>query len=431
MKKDVMLINSLENEVVVPDIIVNRITDTLACLPDTETTGRVKRQKRTYRNSIWLKSLSSVAAVFILLVIVCISNPAFAAKLPFIGRIFSQVQDDTTFKGDFSNRAQPLENDERAGAEVPSGETVQGIFVAEDKGIRLTASEVYCDGVSVFLTAQLEYLNGDARLTTVPSVYTSRYSGIHEESEEMPETTAQMLFPMGEWSLEGKTERAGMDDTVFEGKAVDDNTFIGMLVVPLDMYRAEDGVLNLYFKMIRYDSTEDDLFSEEMYNSEHRSDGEWNLVIPYTVDREDTRIITVDEYMEEGSGLEKVLISPYQVIVYTKVPVSHREDNEETRALYDKWFSGVKEEEFSYEAFLAEDLYEEEQLYDVIVYTKDGIPLDPQGSFDNNAYFSSQGLDVSDLYVFAKRGEWLSMIKSESIEDARNKCDIEVHLTDD
>ena len=52
--------------------------------------------------------MSAVAAALVLSVTVCVSNPALAAKLPFIGNIFQTVNEDSSYPGDFSKDAMQL-----------------------------------------------------------------------------------------------------------------------------------------------------------------------------------------------------------------------------------------------------------------------------------------------------------------------------------
>ena len=48
---------------------------------------------------------STAAAVLLLAMVYCVKNPAWAAKLPFIGDIFNQLQEQVPYPGDYSSSA--------------------------------------------------------------------------------------------------------------------------------------------------------------------------------------------------------------------------------------------------------------------------------------------------------------------------------------
>ena len=91
-------------------------------------------------------------------------NPVLAAKIPLIGKIFEKVEDDATYSGDYTDKITVLTNEDSAGNLDTSDYTVS------DKGITLTASEVYCDGYSIFLAVNIE--SEDADFTHIPKHYT-------------------------------------------------------------------------------------------------------------------------------------------------------------------------------------------------------------------------------------------------------------------
>ncbi len=105
-----------------------------------------------------------------------------------------------------------------------------------DAGITFTASEVYCDGLSVFLTAQIEVEQGG--LENLPGHY---INGGYD--------TAEMMYLRGEWNLTGGGEQSLSNDNL-EGRVIDDNTFVGMLKLNLEDYKSEDGELSLRLSSI-------------------------------------------------------------------------------------------------------------------------------------------------------------------------------------
>ncbi|MDE6970911.1 MAG: DUF4179 domain-containing protein, partial [Eubacterium sp.] len=91
-------------------------------------------------------------------------HPVLAAKIPLIGKIFEKLEDDITYSGDYSNRGTVLTREDPAGSRNTSDYSIS------DQGITLTASEVFCDGYSMFLTVTVEFEQAD--FTHIPEHYT-------------------------------------------------------------------------------------------------------------------------------------------------------------------------------------------------------------------------------------------------------------------
>lgn len=90
--------------------------------------------------------------------------------------------------------------------------------------MQITASEIYSDGYSIFLTAKIEVEDG--KLSKMLEHYTSDMMG--EES-----TTAATMYTEGTWNLQGR-EKNELINNFFEGKVIDDHTFVGMVKLDVD-----------------------------------------------------------------------------------------------------------------------------------------------------------------------------------------------------
>lgn len=103
-----------------------------------------------------------MAAAVALASVLCISNPSFAAKMPLIGHIFEQVENNTSVKGDFSQVAETLTQSTENTADQKADKTVKnadskngntgiemirksrdGAYTKTSNGITVTLSEVY------------------------------------------------------------------------------------------------------------------------------------------------------------------------------------------------------------------------------------------------------------------------------------------------
>ena len=101
-------------------------------------------------------------------------NPSLAAKLPLIGSIFQQVEKEAVYSGEYKNSEQ-----------IKPEET--SCLSAENQGIKLTASEVYCDGFSVYVTMQMQseqiYFSKETKRICVKTRYGFQKQITQEDSD--------------------------------------------------------------------------------------------------------------------------------------------------------------------------------------------------------------------------------------------------------
>ena len=125
--------------------------------------SQVKQEARRARRKKLFITCGSMAAAFAAAAVFCVTNPSLAAKLPFIGSLFSDLEDNFTYPGDYSGHASVLtpttdavpetaaESQTSADSEAPA----ENPYSVSDHGVTLTASEIYSDGLSVFLTMEV------------------------------------------------------------------------------------------------------------------------------------------------------------------------------------------------------------------------------------------------------------------------------------
>lgn len=82
--------------------------------------GKKRRKKIAFRKTA--KVGMGMAAAVALASVLCISNPSFAAKMPLIGHIFEQVENNTSVKGDFSQVAETLTQSTENTADQKAGQ---------------------------------------------------------------------------------------------------------------------------------------------------------------------------------------------------------------------------------------------------------------------------------------------------------------------
>ena len=319
-------------------------------------------------------------------------NPALAAKLPLIGNIFEKVEEDAIYSGDYTDKKIVLTNEDHAGNLNTSDYTVS------DQGITLTASEVYCDGYSIFLTVNIE--SEDADFTHIPRHYTGMNAADNR--------TAAGFYIDGTWSVNG-TSPEWIENT-FDGEVIDSNTFAGMLKIDLAKKYTGSGELNFNVTGLGYD--DDRMLDGEEISASHWTDGSWNIVIPFEVNAADVKIIEVGE--KKGNiTLEDVVVSPYQVIVHATTPGEQRELTDDRREkLLSKDPDMTDAEMFELLGWSYEPCY-------TICFNQDGELLYADMEMAGSAGFAVQGKEIKTLniYIFDNLDDW-SLMEQEGMNSS-------------
>lgn len=356
------MIRSLQ-DTEVPQNVRARTRETFSILPD-------KQEKQVVRDKFGMKYAAAAAAVMIAGTGFFCTNPALAAKIPFIGKIFTEVQQTVTFSGTFDEKAEVLNTEGSSEAEIQNPR-----YTAESDGITIAASEVYCDGLSIFLTAEVSMERGG-----------------------LDHISGDILYLDGNWKLAGDNEEKKLINNNLEGKVIDDQTFVGMLKLDLDETDLLNGICDLQLSMIGYDNL-NELDAEDIAVS-HKYNAEWNLNVPFTVDTEAAKTIEVNKE-SNGYCLRKVFVSPYQVIAYTDVPYTEYEITEEDYKEVMKEKTGNISDDIglTYEEY-TEEMGKSYATSCTLIYNQNGEMVTPREDIRGRSVYAVQGMDISKLYIY-------------------------------
>lgn len=300
-------------------------------------------------------------------------NPVLAAKIPLIGMIFEKVEEDATYSGDYTDQKTVLTNEDPAGNQDTSD------YTASDKGITLTASEVYCDGYSIFLTVNIE--SEDADFNHIPEHYTGMNAADNQ--------TAAGFYISGTWNVDGSADE-WLENT-FDGEVIDSHTFAGMLKIDLAEKYTGSGELNLNVNGLGYD--DDRMLDGEEISASHWTDGSWNISIPFAVNAKDVKTIEVGEKKGDIT-LEDVVVSPYQVIVHATTPGKQRELTDDRREkLLSKDPDMTDAEMFEIFGWSYAPCY-------TLCFNQDGEMLYADMEMAGRAGFAVQEKEIKTLYVY-------------------------------
>ncbi|MGI6069283.1 MAG: DUF4179 domain-containing protein [Blautia sp.] len=396
-------ITKLQQNVEIPDIVWEKANEAFSQIkgyPVTEIPSKNFHQKTGKKSSKRSASRSiqvAAAAVAVLLLgttVFFAANPALASQLPIIGRIFSQVEKNTTFSGDYSSKAQVLEdpnastdftsipeegfsaNDGDSSFAAENAETpTPSAYTISDNQMTVTASEIYCDGLSVYLTFQVEY-EGD--LGEIPSAYTGG---------TIDGTTSQYFYTFGTWSVNGE-EPIPTENNYLEGTQLDEHTFTGMMRLDLNRFPQVTDVQTLQLNLDRLgaDNLEIDSSQLDDIGPMLEVNGNWDFNFPVTVDTSEVHTIEVEDVADNGYGVASVVCSPYQVRVTTLAP------------------EGAE--------------YQPE----VAVFNQDGERLQPYEGILNMSTFAVQEKELTTLHIYVGTDEFADLFKAQTMEEASSLC---------
>lgn len=408
----------LQKDVEVPEKVWDRFEETLDNIEDLAARREedYMEMKKKKIGRTWIKAAVVAGVVTAGGSVFCYNNPAIASKIPVIGNIFEQVEDDVTYAGNYAKK-EVLNDKKNMEGKVDKKQTQEGIYTAKSQGITITASEVYCDGYSVYLTAKVESEKGG--FENIPEYYTRRFGG----------KTSKAISTSGTWEVNDFGKETFPSNIDFEGKTVDDHTFIGMIKLDLKQHLEEDGILKLNLSELWYE----DARGTESIESANRIVGEWKLTVPYSVDKGACKEVVVNKINKEGYGIQKVFVSPYQVIVFSEVPYTTLSTDTYTKEEFESaWGEKNKEliaqgeEPVTYEDILNEKQY---AYSEVVVYNQDQEALEFQHGDATKTVFAVQGKSLSNLHVYmGDESQEMELIKAENKQEAKKKSILDVEV---
>lgn len=245
----------------------------------------------------------------------------------------------------------------------------------------------------------------DADFTHIPRHYT----GMNITDNR----TAAGFYIGGTWSVDGSSPE--LLENTFDGEVIDSHTFAGMLKVNLAQKVSGRGELNLNIDGLGYD--DDRMFDSEEISASHCTDGSWNLVLPFEVNGTDVKTIEVGEKKGDIT-LDSVVISPYQVIVYTETPGKQRDLTDDRREKL------LSEDPDMTDAEMFELLGWSYEPCQTICFNQDGEMLYPDAEMAGRAEFAVQGKEIKTLHIFIfdNLDDWTQMEKEGVNSSAADKA---------
>lgn len=337
---------NLENEV-----MDDRITETLKRIREDgqRSSGRVM-----YKKNPWTKAaggFAAVAAVILLAIGLCATNPALAAEIPILGSIFERVrnvfsygripeeetielrgdlagaENETKTDGNFPVGAEPAIDDDSGRGQETEGESA---YQDVDNGFTITFTEYYATDQAIYLGVRVESEEELPKLATMGDTNYQLMQIAAREDYSFREDRISNVWPV-------------------EGKQEDAHTFVGIMRMDYEQIKVDDRRYSKAceeadekgepYPELNADTYDDwideveipDAFQVDMqiyriwaYSTELTSRyeklGEWNFSFRITQSDTGMRSIPVDEVNEQGIGVDHIELTPVELSVYTVEP---------------------------------------------------------------------------------------------------------------
>jgi hypothetical protein len=244
----------------------------------------IKSEKNNRKRKI---AIGIIAACISLVVTLGAINPALAVKIPIIGSVFKVIEKNVDAPGDYSEHAASLNE------------------VVSDNGIKVTLSDVLCDGEGLYVTYKVE--------SNKPFRYEKdRDEPLEDDQLLENEASHKVSFSDKELAI-GKVNG-------LEGKFIDEHTFIGMKRYYLK-YLDKEIPDNFDFE-VKITSIGTHVFENNSKNQFFY--GNWSFKVPVKVDKSISKSININYKADNGFSLDSIIITPVSVVINNTNPDNER-----------------------------------------------------------------------------------------------------------
>lgn len=367
-----------------------------------------QRIVRHRRRKIFCSVGGSMAAMLVAAALFVAVNPALANNLPFIRNIFAKIETQADIPGDYSKYAVNLgekmletetentENQENAHSESTENSQTVSAEKLSDKllqaygdtkqNITITPQEVYCDGVSIFITLHLETRDPEGFGQEHAAEYTEN-GGVSRMQIDGYLGDNPEEHPFSVW-LEGKSEEA--------------QKYEGMMKIPADAVEETTTKLQMHVNFLFWldlnKSNAAKNSTEQTGSNSVMKDGGWNLTIPVQIDRTRVKKYEVNHVNDQGFGIETVTVTPYEVQIESLIPDLTSELLTQLYSDYEvQCLQNLGEEQGK--AFLANAYFDSSDIFwygGFAVFNQNGTALKQA---DEKTY-SAYGMENTTLYFY-------------------------------
>lgn len=261
---------------------------------------------------------TSVAAVFLAIILCFVKNPALAAQLPFIGHIFKDLEQKVSYQGDYSENSitLPVPSPENEGQEKTQ-EKILSPYQAESGNLTITLSEVSYDSNAIYLALTAENKEGFAQ---------------DAQADYLLYLDCQVDMYKTDGSKETFSEATG-NSLAFkaEGEFLDSHTFKGIVQLTSHKFNLSDYTsCDISFLEFKQELTTGKTLTGTLQGEDETVcfteydwktyDGNWTFHLDFSDVQGVEQEINVNQTNEQGFGIEKVVKTKYEIYAIPIIP---------------------------------------------------------------------------------------------------------------
>lgn len=106
----------------------------------------INYKRKPVKKKWWIAVAASAAAFVVIFSMGCVTHPAFAEKVPLVGKVFADLGDSLGYGGDYEKYAETVKN--KKTGEKKLAKTVNGVTV--------TLDETYCNDYELFISLTID-----------------------------------------------------------------------------------------------------------------------------------------------------------------------------------------------------------------------------------------------------------------------------------
>lgn len=277
-----------------------------------------KKKMKTYRFSV--VKLAAIAAGIMIVILggIGVANPALAADIPVIGKIFAYLEERVSYPGDYSENTMTIGVQEQgnvgAAEEIKDNREESNEYVQSKNGMTVALTEVSRDNHKLYLALRITNEEG------FPKDFMEESYG---QISHLQCNTSAVVHRDGEADARYSEGDGNIPLYDIEGEFQDENTFVGIAMVEFDDLTGSSGIDFIFHTFYGFLSSTHETEghvageTETVMIPEHDMkvyEGPWSF--HFDLDSEPVRTadeFVIDQKNEEGFGIYKVVRSAYEI----------------------------------------------------------------------------------------------------------------------
>lgn len=291
--------------------------------------NKIRRKKKMKTGKFSVAKFVAIAAGAMIIILggIAVTNPALAADIPVIGKIFAYLEDKVSYPGDYSENTMTVgiqEQESNGGAEkmAENGKEEKNEYEQSKNGLTVVVTEISRDSNKLYLALCITSEEG------FPEDFMEEASC--GELDHLQCNSSAVVHRDGKADIQYSEGEGNIPLYYIEGKFQDENTFVGIAMAEFDDLTGNAGIdftfHSFYGLLPGTHEIEGHVAGEAgtVMIPEHDMkvyEGPWSF--HFDLDENgagQAEEVIVDKKNEDGFGISKVIRSAYEITAEPVLP---------------------------------------------------------------------------------------------------------------